>query len=80
MSFDIVVSLALFVGAALLMMRFGCGAHMGHARRARGSAARHAGAGSGVNDGVGLASPNGGASVRPARGQTAERSRREGCC
>jgi len=29
MSFDTLVSLALFVGALFLMMRFGCGAHMG---------------------------------------------------
>ena len=33
MSFDTVVSLALFAGAMFLMMRFGCGSHfMGHAR------------------------------------------------
>ena len=32
MSFDTVVSLALFAGAMFLMMRFGCGSHvMGHA-------------------------------------------------
>jgi hypothetical protein len=32
MSFDTVVSLALFAGAMFLMMRFGCGTHvMGHA-------------------------------------------------
>jgi hypothetical protein len=30
MSFDILISLALFVGALLLMIRFGCGARMGH--------------------------------------------------
>ncbi len=33
MSFDTIVSLALFAGAFFLMMRFGCGSHvMGHAR------------------------------------------------
>ena len=31
MSLDTLVSLALFAGALFLMMRFGCGAHMGHA-------------------------------------------------
>ena len=30
MSFDTLFSLALFAGALFLMMRFGCGAHMGH--------------------------------------------------
>jgi hypothetical protein len=31
MSFDTLVSFALFLGALLLMMRFGCGAHVSHA-------------------------------------------------
>jgi hypothetical protein len=45
MSFDTVVSLALFIGALFLMMRFGCGAHMSHAHRHGGTSADQTGGG-----------------------------------
>ena len=43
MSFDTLFSLALFAGALFLIMRFGCGAHMGHAHNHRGSSSDRTG-------------------------------------
>lgn len=90
MSFDIAVSLALFVGAVFLMMRFGCGAHhMGHAHSHRGSAAGQAdGAGgsvSGKSDRFSLASLGSAKSAQPAVGEapanaSRAEARRHGCC
>jgi hypothetical protein len=85
MSFDIVVSLALFVGAVVLMMRFGCGAHMGHAHSRGKSAVGHAdGAGGpdlGQSDSFSLASLKGVTSALPATPARASsnEARRHGC-
>lgn len=81
MSFDIGVSFALLVGAALLMMRFGCAARMGHAHGSRASPAGHAdGAGSGGSDSFGHVSVSGVKSGPPATGQSPARAGRHGCC
>ena len=70
MSFDIVVSLALFVGALVLVMRFGCGAHIGHAdsrgRSAFGRANCSGGPDLGKSDSFGVASQKDVRSALPA--------------
>ena len=76
MSFDTVVSLALFVGALFLMMRFGCGAHMGHARSHHRST---------VDRTAGVASPNGATVALSVDREAPEeapqhRAHRHGCC
>jgi hypothetical protein len=90
MSFDTVVSLALFFGALFLMMRFGCGAHMGHAHRHGGSAADRTGGGAvgsspGKAVGAGLASLSSATGALPANGAQPEgpsehKAHRHGCC
>jgi hypothetical protein len=90
MSFDTVVSLALFFGALFLMMRFGCGAHMGHAHRHGGSNAGQAGGGavgsnSGKAVGAGVASLNGATGALPAasarpEGPSEHTAHRHRCC
>jgi hypothetical protein len=90
MSFDTLVSLALFLGALFLMMRFGCGAHMGHARnhdrstadRTRGGAI---GSNSGEAVGASVATLNSATGPLPVNGATPEkaaegRAHRHGCC
>ena len=81
MSFDTLVSLVLFVGAIFLMMRFGCGAHMGHAHN-HGRATSDQ---PGRSNSAGLASLNGANSDLPAKGAETERApegkaHRHGCC
>ena len=53
MSLDTLVSLALFAGALFLMMRFGCGAHMGHAHGHDGTHSDHSDVGGRSNAGGG---------------------------
>ena len=77
MSFDTLVSLALFGGALFLMMRFSCGAHMGHA---------HSRGGSGPNRsaGGGAASLDSAYTIRPAengdKAPNENAHRHHGCC
>ena len=92
MSFDTLFSLALFGGALFLMMRFGCGAHMGHAHR-RSSSDHAAGAGT-ASSSARSASPgsvsSGNASAAKSNAsllETAgdgspgnEKAHRHGCC
>lgn len=90
MSFDTVVSVALFAGALFLMMRFGCGAHMGHAQRHGGPSADQTGRGAvgsnpGKAGGAGVASLSGPTGALSANGgQTGEvpddKPHRHGCC
>ncbi len=90
MSFDTLVSLALFLGALFLMMRFGCGAHMGHAHNHDRSTADRTGGGavgsnSGKAVGVVVAPLNSATTTLPANsaepGKTPEgKARRHGCC
>jgi hypothetical protein len=82
MSFDTLVSLTLFVGALFLMMRFGCGAHMGHAHRHRGPTADQSGGGA---VGAGVASLSGARGALSASGAKPEKisehkAHRHGCC
>ena len=88
MSFDTLVSAALFVGALFLMMRFGCGAHMGHAHGHGGTRSDQAGGPVGSNTGAGGAGPaslDGASSALPgksAQPQNASegKAHRHGCC
>jgi hypothetical protein len=87
MSFDTVISLALFVGALFLMMRFGCGAHMGHGHRHGGSNADRAGGATGPNisktGSAGLAALSSGNSephVKEATAAPQAKAHRHGCC
>jgi hypothetical protein len=90
MSFDTIVSLALFFGALFLMMRFGCGAHMGHAHRHGAPAADQTVGGTGGSNpsravGAGVASLNGATGALSVNGGRSEKTpegeaHRHGCC
>jgi hypothetical protein len=90
MSFDTLVSLALFLGALFLMMRFGCGSHMGHPHHRGGPTAdRTSGAAVGSKPGeavgAGVASLNGATGALSANaGQPGSapqgKEHRHGCC
>jgi hypothetical protein len=89
MSFDSIVSLALFFGALFLMMRFGCGAHLGHAHRHGAPAAHQTGGTSRSNPGkavgAGVASPNSVTSALSLNGgqpgkALEDKPHRHGCC
>jgi hypothetical protein len=90
MSFDTLVSLALFLGALFLMMRFGCGAHMRHVHSHQGAATDRTGGGavgssSGKAAGAGVASLTGAAGALPVDGAAPEeahqhKAHRHGCC
>ena len=90
MSFDTLVSLALFLGALFLMMRFGCGAHMGHAYSHHRSTAYRTGGGavgssSGKPVDAGVASLNSATGALSVDGAAQEeapqhKAHRHGCC
>ena len=89
MSLDTLLNLALFAGALFLMMRFGCGAHMGHARGHGGTRSDQAGGPVGSNTGgaggAGLASLDGAGSAPPLKSAQAQnasegKAHRHGCC
>jgi hypothetical protein len=88
MSFDTLVSLALFLGALFLMMRFGCGAHMSHALSHHRSTGDRAGGGAVGSSSVkavdaGVASLNGATgalSVDGAEEAPQHKAHRHGCC
>jgi hypothetical protein len=76
MSFDILIWLALLVGALFLMMRFGCGAHMDHADSHGGSNSDQTG---GAGQGS-FKSANGMSTSKTAHGVSNRNARRHGCC
>jgi hypothetical protein len=76
MSFDTLFSLALFVGALFLMMRFGCSAHMGNTHG-------HGGSNSDQTDGAGQdssKSANGMSASKSAHGVSIRNAHRHGWC